>query len=97
MTTKLNIVEEVENNNNNNENNIIEIKQDKKIKKKRTRKVNTEKIYKQKIPDDFAYCMKCRKGVEVKDKNIETKNNRRSMKGFCNICNCKVFKFIKKE
>ena len=95
MTTKLNIVEEIENNNENT-NNVIEVKKEEIKKKRKTRKVNIEKKT-EKIPDDYAYCMKCRKGVEVKNKNIETKNNRRSMKGFCNICNCKVFKFMKKE
>lgn len=44
-----------------------------------------------------AFCMKCRKKVEMKDAKEETlKNNRKAMIGRCSVCGTKVVKMMKK-
>ncbi len=43
-----------------------------------------------------AYCMKCRKKVEIKDvKQITLKNGRPAMQGSCPNCGTKVFRIGK--
>ena len=43
-----------------------------------------------------AYCMRCKKKVEIKDpKEVTTKNNRKALKGTCPKCGTKVMAFIK--
>jgi DNA-directed RNA polymerase subunit RPC12/RpoP len=43
-----------------------------------------------------AYCMKCRKKVEIKDaKQITLKNGRPAMQGVCPSCGTKVFRIGK--
>jgi len=43
-----------------------------------------------------AYCMKCRKKVDVKDpKEITLKNGRPSVQGTCPTCGTKVFRIGK--
>ncbi len=43
-----------------------------------------------------AYCMKCRKKVEIKDaKQITLKNGRPAMQGVCPTCKTKVFRIGK--
>lgn len=43
-----------------------------------------------------AYCMKCRKKVEIKDaKQITLKNGRPAMQGSCPTCGTKVFRIGK--
>jgi hypothetical protein len=45
------------------------------------------------IPMVDAYCMKCKKKVEVKNPSkIKMKNGRPATKGTCNKCGTKVFK-----
>lgn len=45
-----------------------------------------------------AFCMKCRKKVEVKNAHVETlKNQRRATVGVCPNCGTKVVKMMKKE
>jgi len=40
-----------------------------------------------------AYCVKCRKKVEMQDpKEITMKNGRKAMKGTCPVCGTGVFK-----
>ncbi|MBU0573867.1 MAG: DUF5679 domain-containing protein [Candidatus Margulisiibacteriota bacterium] len=40
-----------------------------------------------------AYCVKCKKKVEVKDaKEVTMKNGRKALKGVCPTCGTKVFK-----
>ena len=44
-----------------------------------------------------AFCMKCRKKVEMKDAHEQTlKNNRRALVGQCQACGTKVVKMMKK-
>ena len=39
-----------------------------------------------------AYCMKCRKKVDIKDaKQITLKNGRPAVQGVCPVCGTKVF------
>ncbi len=43
-----------------------------------------------------AYCMKCRKKVEIKNpKQITLKNNRPAVQGVCSVCGTKVFRIGK--
>jgi DNA-directed RNA polymerase subunit RPC12/RpoP len=43
-----------------------------------------------------AYCMKCRKKVEIKNpRQITMRNNRPAIQGECTICGGKVFKIGK--
>jgi endogenous inhibitor of DNA gyrase (YacG/DUF329 family) len=43
-----------------------------------------------------AYCMKCRKKVDIKDaKQITLKNGRPAMQGSCPTCGTKVFRIGK--
>jgi RNase P subunit RPR2 len=43
-----------------------------------------------------AYCMKCRKKVEIKNpKQITLKNGRPATQGTCSICGTKVFRIGK--
>ncbi len=43
-----------------------------------------------------AYCMKCRKTVEIKDaKEIALKNGRPAVRGTCESCGTKVFRIGK--
>jgi DNA-directed RNA polymerase subunit RPC12/RpoP len=43
-----------------------------------------------------AYCMKCRKKVEIKNaKQITLKNGRPAMQGVCPTCSTKVFRIGK--
>jgi hypothetical protein len=43
-----------------------------------------------------AYCMKCRKKVEIKNaKQITLKNGRPAMQGVCPTCGTKVFRIGK--
>ena len=43
-----------------------------------------------------AYCVRCKKKVEMKDaKEVTTKNGRKAMKGVCPICGTTVMRFIK--
>ncbi len=43
-----------------------------------------------------AYCMKCRKKVDIKDaKQITLKNGRPAMQGVCPSCGTKVFRIGK--
>ncbi|MCD6568198.1 MAG: hypothetical protein J7K94_05655 [Dehalococcoidia bacterium] len=43
-----------------------------------------------------AYCMKCRKKVEIKDpKQITLKNGRPATQGTCAVCGTKVFRIGK--
>ncbi len=40
-----------------------------------------------------AYCMKCRKKVEMRNPNrVTLKNGRPAMQGVCPVCNTKVFR-----
>ena len=64
-------------------------------KKRKTKKCKTEK--KCNIGSEQAYCLKCKKACNVKNKDITTNNNRRRMIGNCETCNTKVHKFLKKE
>lgn len=46
---------------------------------------------------DIIYCLKCKKHTETKDvSTVETKNNRKALTGFCNICGVKKFRFLGK-
>jgi len=43
-----------------------------------------------------AYCMKCRKKVDIKDlKKVTLKNGRPAVQGSCPICGTKVFRIGK--
>ena len=43
-----------------------------------------------------AYCMKCRKKVEIKNpEQITLKNNRPAVRGVCALCATKVFRIGK--
>jgi len=43
-----------------------------------------------------AYCMKCRKKVEIKSpRQITLKNNRPAVQGVCSFCGTKVFRIGK--
>ena len=43
-----------------------------------------------------AYCMKCRKKVEIKNpKQVTLKTNRPAMEGICPVCGTKVFRLGK--
>jgi len=43
-----------------------------------------------------AYCMKCRKKVEIKNpRQITLKNNRPAVQGVCYFCGTKVFRIGK--
>jgi len=43
-----------------------------------------------------AYCMKCRKKVEIKNpKQITLKNGRPAVQGVCSVCGTKVFRIGK--
>jgi hypothetical protein len=43
-----------------------------------------------------AYCMKCKKKVEIKNpKQITLKNKRPAVQGTCSICDTKVFRIGK--
>jgi len=40
-----------------------------------------------------AYCMKCRKKVEIKNpRQITLKNGRTAVRGVCSVCGTKVFR-----
>ena len=42
-------------------------------------------------------CMKCKKGVEMKDaKEVRMKNGMKAMKGVCPKCGTKVFRIVGK-
>lgn len=42
-----------------------------------------------------AYCVKCKKKVEVQNQTDATsKNGRKMIKGSCPACGCKVSKFV---
>jgi len=44
----------------------------------------------------IAYCMKCRKKVEIKNpRQITLKNGRPAVQGVCSICGKKVFRIGK--
>ena len=44
----------------------------------------------------IAYCMKCRRKVEIKDpKQITLKNGRPAVQGACPVCGTKVFRIGK--
>jgi len=44
-----------------------------------------------------AYCMKCRKKIEVKDPvNVTLKNGRSAVRGVCPVCGTRVFRIGKK-
>ncbi len=44
-----------------------------------------------------AYCVKCKKKVEMKDPREETlKNGRRAMKGQCPVCNTNLCRILGK-
>jgi len=43
-----------------------------------------------------AYCLKCRKKVEIKDaKQVTLKNNRPAVQGVCPVCGKQVFRIGK--
>jgi hypothetical protein len=43
-----------------------------------------------------AYCMKCRRKVEIKDpRQVILKNNRPAVRGLCALCGTKVFRIGK--
>ncbi len=43
-----------------------------------------------------AYCVKCRKKVEIRNpKQITLKNKRPAVQGVCSVCNTKVFRIGK--
>ena len=43
-----------------------------------------------------AYCMKCKKKVEIKNpKQITLKNGRPAVQGVCSVCGTKVFRIGK--
>ena len=43
-----------------------------------------------------AYCVKCRKKVEIKNpKQVTLKNNRPAVQGVCPVCGTKVFRIGK--
>jgi len=43
-----------------------------------------------------AYCMKCRKKVEIKNpRQITLKNGRPAVQGVCSVCGTKVFRIGK--
>jgi len=40
-----------------------------------------------------AYCVKCKKKVEITNpENVTLKNNRKAVKGTCSVCGTKVFR-----
>ena len=42
-------------------------------------------------------CMKCKKGVQIKDgKEVTMKNGMKAMKGLCPACGTKVFRILGK-
>jgi len=42
------------------------------------------------------HCMKCKKGVEMKDaKQVKMANGRDAIKGVCSVCGTKMFKIGK--
>lgn len=44
----------------------------------------------------FAYCLKCKKQQEMKNPQMKTtKNGRSMMSGECIKCSCKMNKFVK--
>jgi len=44
----------------------------------------------------IAYCMKCRKKVEIKNpKQVTLKNNRPAAQGVCPVCGTKLFRIGK--
>jgi DNA-directed RNA polymerase subunit RPC12/RpoP len=50
------------------------------------------------IMQQEAYCMKCKKKVEIKDaKNVTTKNGRNMISGLCPDCGTKVSKITGKK
>lgn len=43
-----------------------------------------------------AYCVKCRRKVEVKNpQQVTLANGRNAVQGVCPVCGTKVFKFVK--
>jgi len=43
-----------------------------------------------------AYCAKCKTKRKIKNpKKTTMKNGRAAVKGFCSVCNCKVFRVVK--
>ncbi|MBE9470347.1 MAG: hypothetical protein IMY78_03775 [Chloroflexi bacterium] len=43
-----------------------------------------------------AYCMKCRKKVEIKNpKQVALRNNSLAVQGVCSVCGAKVFRIGK--
>jgi len=67
---------------------------EKTVKIKKTVKKAVKKVKKQ-IPKIWAYCVKCKKKVIVKDpKNYLMKNNRHAIKGTCPHCSTKVFRIV---
>ena len=53
-----------------------------------------EKITQSNVPE--AYCVKCKTKRKIKNpKETTMKNGRAAIKGFCSICNCKVFRIGK--
>ena len=43
-----------------------------------------------------AYCVKCKKKVEINSAKItKLKNGRNAVKGLCSKCGIRVFKFVK--
>jgi len=46
---------------------------------------------------DEAYCVKCKKKVEVKDgQEVTMKNGRKALKGKCSVCGTGVYKILGK-
>ena len=44
----------------------------------------------------IAYCMKCRKKVEIRNPMpVMLKNNRQAVQGVCSVCGTKVFRMGK--
>jgi len=40
-----------------------------------------------------AYCMKCKKTIEIENaKQVKTRNGRKGFKGTCPVCGTKVFR-----
>jgi len=55
---------------------------------------NTKKIEESKILE--AYCIKCKTKRPIKNpQDTVMKNGRNAVKGFCSVCNCKVFRITK--
>jgi len=64
------------------------------IEKKLLTPSNAKKTTESEIPE--AYCVKCKTKRPIKNpQETVMKNGRNALKGFCSVCNCKVFRIVK--